>query len=202
MKAKFKIGDRVRVTNDCIAAKKGTEFAISYIQFNKLSKTYSYSDYRAEKKVIPPQYVIPENELELVNHTGKILIMVDEHDNNKIIARDLITGKTAEAKCNPKDEWDFNTGAKLALERLTEPEKPKYWNGKVVLASADNNSVFFTIGKIYPVIDGQIIDNSGSHFVSDRFASIKDLQHYFTCLWPVGNRKFVEYKGEVTPSEQ
>ena len=40
---------------------------------------------------------------------------------NKVIARNKITGKQAVAKCNTKeDTFNFVTGAKLALERLTE----------------------------------------------------------------------------------
>ena len=39
---------------------------------------------------------------------------------NKVIARNKITGKQAVAKCNTKeDTFNFVTGAKLALERLT-----------------------------------------------------------------------------------
>jgi Na+/H+ antiporter NhaA len=33
--------------------------------------------------------------------------------------------KTGTAKCSPTDTFDFMTGAKLALERLKEPEKPR-----------------------------------------------------------------------------
>lgn len=40
---------------------------------------------------------------------------------NKVIARNKTTGKQAVAKCNTKeDTFNFVTGAKLALERLTE----------------------------------------------------------------------------------
>lgn len=51
-----------------------------------------------------------------------------------VIAKDYSTGKTAEAKCSPADEFDFHIGAKLAFTRLvdpdreakpSEPEKPK-----------------------------------------------------------------------------
>lgn len=38
--------------------------------------------------------------------------------DNKVIALDKFTGKKAEAKCNPTDEFDFRTGAKLAFQRL------------------------------------------------------------------------------------
>lgn len=39
-------------------------------------------------------------------------------NDNKVIALDKSTGEKAEAKCNPADEFDFRTGAKLAFNRL------------------------------------------------------------------------------------
>lgn len=124
-----------------------------------------------------------------VPHEGKILIMVDEKDDNKIIARDLLTNKTAEAKCNPKDEWDFNKGAKLALERLTKPEKPKYWTGKVVCVDTPDNELF-TIGKVYKVEDGILRDNIG--IWHHHFNSVEEIN---AVVW---STKFIEFKGEVT----
>lgn len=38
--------------------------------------------------------------------------------DNKVIALDKSTGEKAEANCNPADEFDFRTGAKLAFNRL------------------------------------------------------------------------------------
>lgn len=39
-------------------------------------------------------------------------------NDNKVVALDKSTGEKAEAKCNPADEFDFRTGAKLAFNRL------------------------------------------------------------------------------------
>lgn len=45
--------------------------------------------------------------------------------DNKVIALDKSTGEKAEARCNPADEFDFRTGAKLAFNRLMgEDVKP------------------------------------------------------------------------------
>lgn len=45
--------------------------------------------------------------------------------DNKVIALDKSTGEKAEANCNPADEFDFRTGAKLAFNRLMgEDVKP------------------------------------------------------------------------------
>lgn len=39
-------------------------------------------------------------------------------NDNKVVALDKSTGEKAEANCNPADEFDFRTGAKLAFNRL------------------------------------------------------------------------------------
>ena len=46
-------------------------------------------------------------------------------NDNKVVALDKSTGEKAEANCNPADEFDFRTGAKLAINRLMgEDAKP------------------------------------------------------------------------------
>ena len=73
------------------------------------------------------------------------------YDRNKVI-------KTATAKCAPDDKFSFETGAKIAFNRLFEKhekEEPKYFNGKAV---CDGNSEFIA-GKIYIFIDGQRFDD-------------------------------------------
>lgn len=53
-------------------------------------------------------------------------------NGNKVIAKNKLTGNTAEAKCHPEDEFDFMTGAKLAFDRLIEKPKLKFGD-KVIL---------------------------------------------------------------------
>lgn len=135
-----------------------------------------------------------KGETKLEKNTGKILIMVDEKDNRKVVARDLITGKTAEARCNPDDEFDFEKGAKLAFERLTA--KPKYWTGKVIYVSGSSRC--FTVGKIYDVIDGNLMDDTGNQN-APYFRGIKsfeDLRDHFSGLNNAfRTTHFIEYKG-------
>ena len=46
-------------------------------------------------------------------------------NDNKVVVLDKSTGEKAEANCNPADEFDFRTGAKLAFNRLMgEDAKP------------------------------------------------------------------------------
>jgi hypothetical protein len=80
--------------------------------------------------------------------------------------------RTATAKCSPADTFDYATGAKLAFNRLftevteavPEPENPKYYTGKLVLVSKKDLGLFtrdFTIGKVYEVKNGKLIDDDG-----------------------------------------
>lgn len=76
------------------------------------------------------------------------------YDRNKII-------KTTIAKCSPDDNFSFETGAKIAFERLLdskekEKEEPKYFNGKAVCV---DKYLGFTIEKIYEFVDGQCFDD-------------------------------------------
>ena len=74
------------------------------------------------------------------------------YDGKKVV-------KTAAAKCSPDDKFSFETGAKIAFERLfdgEEKEKPKYFNGKAVCVRGE---LGFTAGKIYEFVNGQCLDD-------------------------------------------
>lgn len=61
---------------------------------------------------------------DMLKKVGSETIVIYRKDN-KVIALDKSTGEKAEAKCNPADEFDFRTGAKLAFNRLMgEDVKP------------------------------------------------------------------------------
>lgn len=70
---------------------------------------------------------------------------------------------TATAKCNPGDTFDFEEGARIAFERLCGrdpfPEKPKAYNGRMICA--ESPYPWWTVGKIYEVVDGRITANDG-----------------------------------------
>lgn len=99
-------------------------------------------------------------------------------DGNSVIAKDKETGKKAVAKCHPDDEFDFMVGAKLALERLSQPDEPKYYNGKVVCVKSITLSL--TVGKIYEVKDGQFKDDEGCcRPYGRKMKSFSDFDTYF-----------------------
>ena len=208
-KCKFKVGDKV-INN------RGTAYYHTRIGFigevteicnadGMMVKGKSMDNWLPECSKNGEWLVDPHDFDLYTPHQGKILIMVDEKDNNKIIARDLIANKTAEAKCNPKDEWDFNKGAKLALDRLTESEKPKGWTGKVVCISNTvewfgrvSDNFYFEPGRVYNVIDGDLYYAPGYQYSGiEKVTSPKDLVKNQDGKCPV-HCNFIEYKGEVT----
>ena len=159
-KPKFKVGDKVRILDGSkikgytfgwfsnMARHIGEIVTISSIGLFQSHLYYLTEEYR---------YNWDERGLELVK-PEKIIIY---RNGAEVVAKNTATGKTGVARCNPADEFDFNTGAKLAFERLTnpEPEKPKYYSGKVVCISP--YSSFYTKGKIYEIKDGVGKDDTG-----------------------------------------
>ena len=125
-------------------------------------------DSRNLKQISVSDYLKDKNECIVIYRNG-----------NSVIAKDKVTGKKAEAKCHPDDEFDFIAGAKLALERLSQPEKekPKYFNGKVVCVERKND--FFTKWKIYEFKDGMSVDDVGDSFpfASGPIKSVEDLSN-------------------------
>ncbi len=151
---KFKVGDVVRFIDE--AGRKdypacfpplGTVGEVTKLEGSKPEVyTVRWLSDDAKRLPITSSFVFAER-LELVESgpnfsCGKILIMRDKKDPMRVIARDLGTNKTAEARCNPQDEFKFETGARLALDRLfgTEPTEKKdppvkFKVGDVVIAN-------------------------------------------------------------------
>lgn len=178
-KPKFKVGDRVRILDGSNIKNyyggwsthmKGCVGKIATVR--RLCSHYTQNSYLLEGSI----YSWDERGLEPVN-PEKIIIY---RNGAEVVAKNTATGKAGVARCNPTNEFDFNTGAKLALERLTnpEPEKPKYYTGKVVcLESPDGD---FTVGKIYKFESGKTQDNEGNYRPNGY--SLKELEdgHCFT----------------------
>lgn len=91
------------------------------------------------------------------------------------------------AKCSPDDQFDLYTGCELALRRALgaekkepkEPEKPKYYNGKMVCVE---NGVFnwWTVGKIYEYKDGIVTADDGHKYPKlglEHYRDAEDAKH-------------------------
>lgn len=76
--------------------------------------------------------------------------------------------KRAEAVCSPADTYDYDTGVKLAFERLMVPDvtpmEPEYYSGKVVCVEKQGGrscASDFTVGKVYTFKNGRVTDDVG-----------------------------------------
>lgn len=172
-KPKFKVGDKVRILDGSKIKNyyggwsthmKGYVGKIATVRH--LYSHYTQNSYLLEGSI----FSWDERGLELVK-PEKIIIY---RNGSEVIAKNTSTGKTGVARCNPADEFDFSTGAKLAFERLINPEpvKPKYYTGKVVCVSPF--SCLFTKGKVYEIKDGVGKDDEGTQITSKPVKSFKE----------------------------
>lgn len=164
-KPKFKVGDKVRLkksvkVGDCIDGYTILQSMYEDLQKSSQIEAITYLTSQEIYVATVNGWYCPFNSLEFATALEKIIIY---RNGAEVVAKNTSTGKTGVAKCNPADEFDFNTGAKLALERLTnpEPEKPKYYTGKVVCVRSVYSD--FTVGKIYKFDRGKTQDNEGDY---------------------------------------
>lgn len=88
------------------------------------------------------------------------------------------------AKCSPDDEFDLYTGCELALRRALgakkkEPEKPKYYNGKMVCVE-NGGYDWWTVGKIYEYKDGVVTADDGDKYPkrgAEPYRDTEDAKH-------------------------
>lgn len=122
---KFKVGDVVKPNK-----KADENYTITTTSVVREAIVTELRDYTMEIKIIKGShsvgevYTVEEKYFDLVRKAKQETIVIYRNDQ-KVIALDKTTGEKAEAKCNPADEFDFRTGAKLAFNRLIgEDAKP------------------------------------------------------------------------------
>lgn len=129
-KHKFKVGDRVKVKKDTVTLNRRTVgkcgtvkelLTDNYcsVEFDEFVGGHDCNGFAKEGH----GWNHAEDALDLVKTKNETIVIY--RNDNKVIALDKSTGEKAEAKCNPADEFDFRTGAKLAFNRLMgEDVKP------------------------------------------------------------------------------
>lgn len=184
---KFKIGDKVKTHSGRGVAN------IAYVQamdaycgetaiISNVIKSCAGTRIFYELMGIP--YNWHESLLEAVKNESKVVITTDGtitraamYDGHKLI-------KEAFSTCSKEDAFKFETGAKIAFERLTaKPAEPKPkkelkpLNTKVFIIDGYDD---FKSGHIYEIKDGKIIDNDGWAFPLDGiFYNMNDVHEYF-----------------------
>lgn len=129
-KHKFNVGDRVKVKKNTATVNKKTVGECGTV---KELLTDNYCAVEFDKFVDGNDccgcakdghgWNCAEDALDLVKTQNETIVIYRKY--NKVVALDKSTGEKAEANCNPADEFDFRTGAKLAFNRLMgEDVKP------------------------------------------------------------------------------
>lgn len=122
-KRKFKVGDRVKVkkntvtinrntVGECGTVKKLLMNNYFAVEFDKFVDGHDCDGFAKEGH----GWNCVEDALDLVKTQNETIVIYRK--DNKVIALDKSTGEKSEASCNPADEFDFRTGAKLAFNRL------------------------------------------------------------------------------------
>lgn len=130
VKRKFKVGDRVKVKKDIVTLNRRTVgkcgtvkelLTDNYcsVEFDEFVGGHDCNGFAKEGH----GWNHAEDALDLVKTQNETIVIY--RNDNKVVALDKSTGEKAEANCNPADEFDFRTGAKLAFNRLMgEDVKP------------------------------------------------------------------------------
>lgn len=130
VKRKFKVGDRVKVKKDIVTLNRRTVgkcgtvkelLTDNYcsVEFDEFVGGHDCNGFAKEGH----GWNHAEDALDLVKTQNETIVIY--RNDNKVVALDKSIGEKAEANCNPADEFDFRTGAKLAFNRLMgEDVKP------------------------------------------------------------------------------
>jgi hypothetical protein len=202
---KYKVGDKVRVRSNLIVGKayfmEDGKTRDSFVDSMRalcgnivtIAGT-SGGKYRIEEcgHNWTDEMLEPVNNQKIVITTDGKETLARLYDGDKVV-------KSATAKCNPADTFDFAAGAKLAFERLTAEEKPQERYGFKVgdrVKAGDQETNCRVKGKVGTVIGfliGQVAvefdKNINGHTASMCGRAGKD-GHCWFCL--PGNLKLVE----------
>lgn len=149
---------------------------------DKIKKDLTYSSAGSHKgegwRTVPFSEFQPEETIGVIKRNGNTITvhMGDLHGT---------------AKCSPDDQFDLYTGCELALRRALgvqedepvyttfEPEKPKYYNGKMVCVDNGGYS-WWTAGKIYEYKDGIVTADDGDKYPkrgAEPYRDAEDAKH-------------------------
>lgn len=126
---KYKVGDKVKIREDlkvgmcyggCRFVPEMKDLVGKTARITEVSKKYGlrYCIHSSTK-------YWTEEMFEDMGKQGVNKHVVINVEGNKVIA--YCGGKEGVARCHPDDDFDFYTGAKIALARLEEAEKPFGW---------------------------------------------------------------------------
>lgn len=182
---KYKVGDKVRIRKDLCRGEEYNDWMVVTAMMKHRGMTVTIAKIDSDHYHIKEDGVIwawTDEMLEPIC-TEKIVITTDGATTTarKYDGKNLI--KEAKAVCSKDDTFNFDVGAKLAMERLLE-DKPKLYNGKVVCV--DPNGIrIYTKGKIYQFKDGTTCTDEGVPIFHSKhkIRNFKELQSCSLAIW-------------------
>lgn len=169
---KFKVGDKVRVIDGLKPCARYGDLYITPEMYDSKGKIFTITStesfYGDARYIINDDsgYYYNDDVLEPVEERRNMEKMVIICDGSKVIAKYYKGDKiiSAEAKCSPEDEFDFETGAKLAMDRAIEKMKQEEMSYSLVrcVGYRQKNEFYFTVDKVYQIYeDGRITADNG-----------------------------------------
>lgn len=166
---KFKVGDKVRIRKDLVVGR--TYGGITNYSFLSETdghlgiQTITHITNSGNCRLNKATFIYSEEMLEPVEEeiTEKLVIY---RNGSKTIAKYYKDNKTfeAEAKCSPEDEYDFKTGAELAMNRVMDKAKEEEigYSWVKCVGYRQKNEFCFTVGKEYKIFNnGNITNDNG-----------------------------------------
>lgn len=163
MKAKFNVGDKVRIldgrkiknyTGGWVISSMAKHIGESHT-IKRVNKGWDDGRISYSLNDIVCQW--DERGLEAVKDEEKIVITTDGKTTTARMFEGKKLIKSAEAKCNPKDKFDFETGAKIAFDRLVDREekvKPKDLLKNGVFGKTNEDKWFVFVDGMFVYEDG------------------------------------------------
>lgn len=180
---KFKVGDKVRVRKDLVynCQYNGLTFYPWMKTEAKNVNRIIWTDNNNRCGIDTTSYTYDFSMFELVEEPVFLEKLVIYCENNKTIAKYYKGDKTvsAEAKCSLEDEFDFGTGAKLAMYRAIEKMKKEDevdYSWVKCVGYRQNYEFYFTVDKVYKIYDdGRITnDNDFTYGGKDSYRNSKE----------------------------
>lgn len=192
-KHKFKVGERYKIGK---TSKKG-----AIIEITKICGEKVYFKHIVGKVTDFESFYVCSIFSDMLKKVGSETIVIYRKDN-KVVALDKSTGEKAEAKCNPADEFDFRTGAKLAFNRLMG-EDVKIDNGVREVKRKAKVGEYIKIVDAYPLFNSY---KNGDVFkvvsVSRSGVEIKKDETQVTAAWHSEYVVLENYKPEKEPEKK
>lgn len=185
---KYKIGDKVKVRKDLSIGECGKEYVVremlsrrgeTAVIIAELDNCYNISGEAALWRWTD-EMLEPVSDEKIVITTDGVTTIARKYDGKKLV-------REAKAVCSKDDEFNFDVGAKLAMERLLGggiPEKSLY-NGRVICTN-NNDSPLYVTGKIYEFVNGELTENGAPLCCAPKdviIRSLRDWQRHSIAEW-------------------